>query len=88
MAYELLWISGCPNAWCAMLGMEIKGLAYDSRRLESNMHKGLTYHALDPRGKVPVLKDGDKNIYESIAILAYLERKHPEAPLFGINPQQ
>src|SRR5262249_16458835 len=36
-----------------------------------------------PRGRVPVLKDGDYVVFESLAILHYLDRKYPERPLFG-----
>lgn len=88
MAYEFYWISGSPFAWRVMLAMEIKGLTYDSHRLDASKgeHKEPEYLALNPRGKVPVLKDGDTVIYESIAILAYLESKHPEPPLFGTTP--
>ena len=90
MTYELSWISGSPNAWRAMLAMEMKGLDYVSHRLDPSKreHKSPEHLALNPRGKVPVLKDGDFVIYESIAVLAYLERKHPEPPLFGTNPKE
>ena len=39
----------------------------------------------DDSGKVPVLKDGDFVIYESLAMMAYLDRKYPEPPLFGVE---
>lgn len=89
MPYELYWISGSPNAWRAMLAMEFKGLSYSSHRLDPGKreHKTPEFLALNPRGKVPVLKDGEVVVYESIAIIAYLERKHPEPPLFGTSPE-
>ncbi len=90
MAYELYWISGSPNAWRAMLAMEIKGLTYESHRLDPGKreHKSPEILALNPRGKVPILKDGEFVIYESLAIMAYLESKHPEPALFGANPRE
>ncbi|MBL1277255.1 MAG: glutathione S-transferase family protein [Ectothiorhodospiraceae bacterium] len=90
MSYTLSWISGCPNAWGTLFGMEIKGISYESDRLNANTsdHNKANYHFFDPLGKVPLLKDGDTIICESIAILAYLEIKHPEKPLFGTNPKQ
>ncbi len=90
MTYDLYWISGSPNAWRVMLALEFKGLAYESHRLDSGKreHKTPEFIALNPRGKVPVLKDGKFVIYESIAILAYLESKHPEPALFGTTPEE
>ncbi len=88
MAYELYWISGSPYAWRVQLGFELKGIAYQSHRLNAGEgeHKSADYLAINPRGKVPALKDGDTIICESTAILAYLEAKHPEKPLFGTDP--
>ena len=43
--------------------------------------------ALNPRGRVPVLKDGDYVCFESLAILYYLERRYPEPPIFGRTPE-
>lgn len=90
MAYELYIISGSPNAWRAMFAMELKGLSYSIHRLDPGKgeHKAPEIMALNPWGKVPILKGGDVVIYESIAILAYLERKHPEPALFGSTPEE
>jgi glutathione S-transferase len=38
--------------------------------------------AANPKGQVPVLIDGDLTLYESSVILAYLEDRHPEPPLY------
>ena len=85
MAIELYWGSGSPFAWRVMLTLEVKKLAYESKLLEFSKgeHKTPAYLRLNPRGKVPTLKDGDFAVYESIAIMAYLDRKYPEPPLFG-----
>lgn len=90
MTYKLLWMSGCPNVWCTMLGMKIKGIEYDSLRVDSEQLSLIAskFHPMDPRSKVPTLQDGTTRIYESIAILVYLEIKHPENPLFGVEPVQ
>jgi len=84
-AYEFYWISGSPNAWRAMLTLEIKGVSYVSHRIDPSEggHKTPEFLAMNPRGKVPVLKDGGVVVHESLAIMAYLERKHPDPPLFG-----
>ena len=90
MAMELYWGSGSPFAWRVMLTLAVKGLPYESKLLEFSKgeHKTPAYLRLNPRGKVPTLKDGDFVIYESIAIMAYLDRKYPEPPLFGTTPQE
>ena len=46
------------------------------------------YLALNPRGHVPTLVEGDVVLYESIAILAYLEARWPSPPLFGTAPRE
>ena len=90
MAIELYWGSGSPFAWRVMLTLEVKGLAYESKLLEFSKgeHKTPAYLKLNPRGKVPTLKDGDFVIYESIAIMAYLDRKYPEPSLFGQTAEE
>ena len=90
MPYEIYWGSGSPNAWRALLALEFKGLDYQSRQLQMSEreHKTPEFLAMNPRGKVPVLKDGDTIVCESLAILAYLEAKHPEPPLFGSTPAE
>jgi glutathione S-transferase len=90
MAIELYWGSGSPFAWRVMLTLEVKGLAYESRLLEFSKgeHKTPDYLKLNPRGKVPTLKDGDFVIYESLAIMSYLDRKYPDPPLFGKTPEE
>jgi glutathione S-transferase len=90
MAIELYWGSGSPFAWRVMLALEVKRLPYESKLLEFSKgeHKTPAYLRLNPRGKVPTLKDGDFVIYESLAIMSYLDRKYPEPPLFGKTPEE
>ncbi|MGE5216547.1 MAG: glutathione S-transferase family protein [Chloroflexota bacterium] len=90
MAIELYWGSGSPFAWRVMLALEIKNLPYESKLLEFSKgdHKTPAYLKLNPRGKVPTLKDGGYIVYESIAIMAYLDRKYPEPPIFGRTPEE
>lgn len=82
---ELYWGSGSPFAWRVMLALEIKKIPYASRLIEfsKKQHRTPEFLAMNPRGKVPVIRDGDFVLSESLAILAYLDRKVPEPPLFG-----
>jgi glutathione S-transferase len=90
VALELYWGSGSPFAWRVMLTLEVKGLAYQSRLLEFSKgdHQAAGFLKLNPRGKVPLLKDDDFILNESLAIMAYLDKKYPEPPLFGSSPQE
>jgi glutathione S-transferase len=44
------------------------------------------FRRLNPFGQVPVLEDGDLVLYESVAILEYLEDTHPTPPLLPRDP--
>ena len=90
MAIEFYWGRGSPFAWRVMLTLELKRLPYESKLLEFSKqeHKTPHYLELNPRGNVPPLKDGDFVLYESIAIMAYLNRKYPTPPIFGTTAEQ
>jgi len=90
MAREIFFISGSPFAWRAMLALQIKGLDFKATELHGSKGDNKTpeYLEMNPHGKVPVMKDGDTTVYESLAILAYLDRKYPENPLFGATPEE
>jgi glutathione S-transferase len=85
MAIEIYWGSGSPFSWRALLALEWKKIPYKSTLISFSKgeHKSTEFTAMNPRGKVPVLRDGDVMLYETLAILNYLERKQPEPALFG-----
>src|SRR6202789_1724727 len=80
MALTLYWGSGSPFSWRVMLGLQYKSLSYDSQLLhfDKQEHQSPQMLKLNPRGRVPVLKDGDYVVFESVAILYYLEVKFPK----------
>ncbi|MBS0380298.1 MAG: glutathione S-transferase family protein [Proteobacteria bacterium] len=90
MAIEVFWGSGSPFAWRVLLALERKGLPYTSHLLQFSKqeHKSPQMLALNPRGRVPVLKDGDYVCFESLAILYYLDLKYPDPPIFGNSPEE
>lgn len=90
MAYEVYCISGSPFSWRALLALAVKGVDYEIKLVQASEgeHKAPWFLEMNPRGKVPVFKDGDTVIYESIAILTYLDAKHPRPPLFGTMPRE
>ena len=88
--FELYWISGSPYSWRAQLVLALHQVDYVSHclSLSQKEQRQPAYLALNPRGKVPLLKDGDYLIRESIAILAYLGAKFPHWQLFGSSPEE
>ena len=90
MAIEVYWGSGSPFAWRVLLALEHKRLPYVSHLLQFSKqeHKSPHMLALNPRGRVPVLKDGDYVCFESLAILYYLDLKYPQPPIFGHTPEE
>lgn len=50
-------------------------------------HQSPEFLALNPMGKVPVLVDGDFNLWESNAILVYLAKKFPETHALPADDQ-
>jgi glutathione S-transferase len=90
MAITLYWGSGSPFSWRVMLALQYKNLAYDSQLLHFDKQEHQSPHMLklNPRGRVPVLKDGDYVVFESVAILYYLDLKYPQPPIFGLNPEE
>lgn len=86
---ELFWISGSPIAWRVQLALAIFEIDYISHRLDLSKkeQKQPYYLALNPRGKVPVLRHGEFIVRESVAILVYLDSLYPKWQLFGIAPQ-
>lgn len=73
-----------------MLALAAKGVTYDARRLSNSAgdQKSEAFRAVNPRGRVPVLVDGDVTVRETSAILAYLEAAYPEPTLFGDTPAE
>ena len=78
---DLYYLSGSPYAWRVLLALEHKKLQYKRIDLsfENGDFKSESYLALNPRGKVPVLVDERVTLYESPAILEYLEDKYRDS---------
>lgn len=90
MALDLYWGSGSPYSWRVLLALEYKRLSYTSHLLQFSKqeHKSPPMLRMNPRGRVPVLKDGEFVCFESLAILHYLDRKYPDPPLFGATAEE
>ena len=79
-----------PNGKKVTILLEELGLEYKITQVSISSDKQLEpgFLKLNPRGKVPVLKDDEFVLSESLAIMAYLDKKYPEPPLFGTSPQE
>jgi glutathione S-transferase len=92
MSLTLYYGSGSPYAWRVQLSLEHKALPYDLKVL--SFSDGDTrkpeFVALNPRHQVPVLVDDDFVLYESNAIVEYLDEAYPGrgAPLFPGDARQ
>ncbi|MBC7282310.1 glutathione S-transferase family protein [Hoeflea sp.] len=68
------------------IGMRVTGIAFEERLVPFDMAQGnAAFKAFSPTGKVPVLVDDGVTIWESLAILDHVARKHPGS---GLWPQQ
>ena len=65
--------------------LEEKGLDYEIERLSFSTQDHLKpeYLALNPNGEIPTLVDDNVVIYESTAIIEYLNDEYPEPPLLA-----
>jgi len=90
MAIEVFWGSGSPYSWRVLLALEFKRVRYESHLLDLSKqeHMSPDLLKLNPRGRVPVLRDDNFVCFESLAIVAYLDRKYPERPLFGTTAEE
>ena len=85
MPIKVYTISGAPRPWRVLLGLTFKGLDFETvlLRASEKEHKSDQFLAVNPRGKVPVVTDGQVILRDSIASLAWLDQAYPDKPLFG-----
>jgi maleylacetoacetate isomerase len=70
------------------IALALKGLSYDYAgvNLRSGEQGKEMYRELSPAGIVPVLVDGDLTLTQSLAIIDYLDHRHPEPRLVPEDP--
>jgi glutathione S-transferase len=91
LALTLYYGSGSPYAWRVQLALEHKALPYELKVLSFSAGdtRKPEFLALNPRHQVPVLVDGTFSLYESNAIVEYIDEAYPgrEAALFPGDPK-
>lgn len=77
------------NAMRAQLALDEKQLDYEYVTVDlfRGEQRSPEYRAITPRGQVPALVDGDVTLWESTAIVLYLEGRYPEVALVPKAPR-
>ncbi|CAN5656788.1 maleylacetoacetate isomerase [soil metagenome] len=70
------------------IALNLKGLSYEPVyvNLLNGEQRQEAYRALNPEGLVPLLEVAGARISQSLAIIDYLDRMHPEPPLLPEDP--
>jgi maleylacetoacetate isomerase len=71
------------------IALNLKGIAREDSylHLEKGDQFAAAYQEINPQMVVPTLINGDVNLFQSLAILEYLEEKFPEPPLLPADAQ-
>ncbi|MGD9979513.1 MAG: glutathione S-transferase family protein [Hyphomonadaceae bacterium] len=88
MSLTFRLLSGSPFSWKVWLALEHSGLHYETRwlRVDAGDLQTPEFRALNPKGKLPVLTDGELALSESDAIAEYVAEL-AEAKGVGLWPR-
>jgi glutathione S-transferase len=88
MAIKLYDAAPSSNSDRVKIALNEKGLAYDRVTLDlaKKEQKQPEFLRLNPYGKVPVIDDGGRVLFESCIINEYLDEKYPNPPLMPKDP--
>ncbi|MBE0549676.1 MAG: maleylacetoacetate isomerase [Rubrivivax sp.] len=72
------------------IALALKGLDYDYRpvHLAKNEQFQESYGAVSAARLVPILRDGEHHLTQSLAIIEYLDETHPQPPLLPAAPAE
>jgi len=73
-------LGDCPFSQRVLLTLEEKAIPYDAKYIDVS-NKPQWFLEVNPAGKVPVIKDGEKYVADSDVITQLLEEKYPEPSL-------
>jgi maleylpyruvate isomerase len=77
-------------AYRVRIALNLKGLSYDhaSVHLTKGEQRAETYVAINPQALVPTLVDDGATLTQSLAIIEYLDERHPQPPLLPAGPAE
>jgi glutathione S-transferase len=79
--FTIYGVPGSPYLRSALLGLEEKGAKYHFAAMQFGANKTPEHLARHPFGRIPVLDHGDFRLYETQAILRYLDEIIPSPSL-------
>lgn len=82
---KLYHFEGSPFCWMARAALAHKGLKYEAAE-PRDKDKNPELRRLNPINRTPTLVDDGKTVFESLAVLEYLDEKYPEPPLLPKDP--
>ena len=80
-------VPGSPFVRAVQMGLEEKGVAYRVEVVGPHEIKSAAHLARHPFGRVPAFAHGDFRLYETQAILRYLDQVFPEPALVPSDPR-
>src|SRR5688572_10463772 len=75
-------------AFRVRIALNVKGLQYDSlpKAFQKNEHRAADYLAINPQGLIPALATDGVVLSQSLAIIEYLDERHPQPALLPADP--
>jgi len=88
MAIKLYDFGPSPNCQRVEIALHEKGLSYEIEPIDlrKREQKKPEFLKLNPYGKVPVIVDGQRVLFESCIINEYLDEQYPTPPLMPKDP--
>jgi glutathione S-transferase len=80
-------VPGSPYVRAALLGLEEKGAEWRLAPMSFGAGRSPEHLAMQPFGRIPILDHGDFRLYETQAILRYIDRVAPTPPLTPTDPR-
>jgi maleylacetoacetate isomerase len=76
-------------AWRVRIALSWKGIPHGTVPVhlvrDGGQQHAESYHEVNPQERVPALEDEGRVFSQSLAIIEYLEEKHPEPPLLPVD---